>query len=126
MLPPHIGFIFKAARHAVSADNSQPWHFFWDGTSIKISYDLQRVKDTTFPAESPATLIAIGSVIEHMDQAANEIDCPITWTILEQAPLTYYAQGHVSQTNENMPMPLDSEKIALFNNLKLLIRNFFL
>ncbi len=115
MLPTYIDFIFQAGRYAASADNSQPWHFFWDGESIKISYDHQRVANKTFSAESPATLLAGGSVIEHMDQAAKTIGCNITWTMLaEQKPLSYYAQGWIGGDIDNIVIPSNNNQVALF------------
>lgn len=115
MLPSYIDFIFKAGQRAASADNSLPSHFFWDGETIKITYDHQRVAGKTFAAESPATMLAVGSVLEHMDQAANAIGCHINWTILAgQQPLSCYAEGKVSD-NDNIVIPSDADQIALFD-----------
>ena len=115
MFPLYIDFIFKAGRHAASADNSFPNHFFWDGESIKICYDQQRVAGNTFAAESPASLLAVGSVIEHMDQAASVIGCRLSWTILaEQQPLSCYAEAKVFDV-DNVVIPTSTEKLALFD-----------
>ncbi|MCK5356247.1 MAG: hypothetical protein KAJ63_14100 [Methyloprofundus sp.] len=115
MLPSYIYFIFKAGRHAASADNSFPNHFFWDGESIKIFYDQQRVTGKTFAAESPASLLAVGSVIEHMDQAASVLGCRLSWTILaEQQPLSCYAEGKVFDI-DNVVIPASTEKLDLFD-----------
>lgn len=78
-----ITYLVQAAHHAPSADNSQPWHFDWDGQSLSISYDGDRVKNSTFPADSPATLLTLGAVLENLSQAADalEIDLKLqNWT----------------------------------------------
>ena len=60
------------AHTAPSADNSQPWHFMWDGTCLSLKYDFQRVAGKTFPASSPATLLSMGAVIEIIMMAATD------------------------------------------------------
>ena len=49
---------------APSADNTQPWHFIVTSNKINITYDTDRVAGKTFPPDSLATLLSIGSVIE--------------------------------------------------------------
>ena len=66
----NIRILLRAAQAAPSADNCQPWHFSWDGKTLSIRYDTERVHKRTFPPESPATLLAIGAVIENISQAA--------------------------------------------------------
>lgn len=51
---------------APSADNTQPWRLEWDGLELSIGYDSARVTGKTFPAQSPATLLAIGALIENL------------------------------------------------------------
>lgn len=70
MIPEQIKNLAKSGHAAPSADNSQPWHFIWDGETISIKYDTERVQKLTFPPKSPATLLSIGGVIENILQAA--------------------------------------------------------
>lgn len=55
-----------AGAQAPSADNSQPWHFNWDGSLFSIRYDFERVMGHTFPANSSATLLSLGATIENI------------------------------------------------------------
>lgn len=71
---------------APSADNSQPWRFDWDGQSLIIGYDAERVTGHTFPPESQATLISAGCAIESIVKFAN--------TISLEADLSYWPQGN--------------------------------
>jgi len=61
-----IETVVTAAHYAPSADNSQPWHFVWDGEKLTLRYDTARVEGKTFPAESQATLLSIGAAIENI------------------------------------------------------------
>jgi nitroreductase len=63
--------LISLAHTAPSADNTQPWHFVWDEEYLHIKYDSQRVTGKTFPADSPATLLSIGAMIEIMMEAAS-------------------------------------------------------
>lgn len=64
--------LVKLAHTAPSADNSQPWKLTWDGSFLCIGYDSHRVEGKTFPAESSATLLSMGSVIEIIVKAATD------------------------------------------------------
>lgn len=97
MLPESIDFLFNAGRQAASADNSQPWHFFWNGEGIEISYDLGRVRNKTFPPDYPATILGIGSAIENIDQATSATGIDISWKSLPNSlDQKVYVQGFVS------------------------------
>jgi hypothetical protein len=73
-----IQFLVQAAIRAPSADNSQPWHFHWDGSDLKVSYDFPRVANVTFDAENPATILAMGGALENILQAAAAIGLEAT------------------------------------------------
>jgi hypothetical protein len=62
--------LLKAAHTAPSADNSQPWRFVWDGSGLELVYGGDSSPNTLFGAMSPATLLAIGCVIENLFAAA--------------------------------------------------------
>jgi len=69
----HLEYLLEAARWAPSADNSQPWRLCWDGKALAVGYDAARVQGATFPPESPATLVAMGAVLENLHQAAEAV-----------------------------------------------------
>lgn len=92
----------EAGHTAPSADNSQFWHFYYDGESLTINYDNQRVKGLTFPAWAPATLLSIGGVIENVLQAAEALELPIEAEILpsDSAMPDCYARFPLQDTGE--------------------------
>ncbi len=116
MIPKLIQSIFEAGRHAASADNSQPWHFYWDGEQIRITYDDKRVSGKTFTENNPATLLAIGSVIENMTQAAKSRGVDIQWTLFsEYKKPDGYAVGHFDIDVYHFDGQVDpKEPIAVF------------
>lgn len=65
--PNYLGM---AGCHAPSADNSQPWQIRWNGEVLEVVYDSPRASGTTFDRDDPATLLAMGAVIENINQAA--------------------------------------------------------
>lgn len=73
--------LIKAIQHAPSADNSQPWRIDWHENTLSIYYDLNRVKNQTFPPDHPATLLAIGSCLENLKQAADAANMNYNFTI---------------------------------------------
>ena len=68
-LPDWISFLIQAARSAPSADNSQPWHFFWDGKTLDLCLD----KLLSLGAEHPAIGLSMGCAIENIIQAAHSV-----------------------------------------------------
>ncbi len=116
MIPKLIQSIFEAGRYAASADNSQPWHFYWDGEQIRITYDDERVSGKTFTENNPATLLAIGSVIENMSQAAKSRGVDIQWTLFsEYKKPDGYAVGRFDIDVYHFDGQVDSkEPVALF------------
>ncbi len=77
MVPEQIKILAKSGHAAPSADNSQPWHFIWNGKTLSVEYDTERVQSLTFPPDWPATLLSIGAVIENITQAAQFLDLPL-------------------------------------------------
>lgn len=81
--------LVTAGHKAPSADNSQPWHFLWDGAELLIGYARERVQGLTFPPWGPATLLSIGAVIENISQAAAALGAPLEIELLpETRPLS--------------------------------------
>ena len=66
----HVNYLLEAARCAPSADNSQPWRLRWNDKTLAAGYDGARVKNVTFAPENPATLLAMGALLENLQQAA--------------------------------------------------------
>lgn len=63
----------SSCQIAPSADNSQPCHYTWNGQKFTLRYDTDRVESYTFPADNPATLLSVGSVIENLMQLAEAL-----------------------------------------------------
>lgn len=66
----HFDDLLNAARWAPSADNTQPWQIRCDGQALAVAYDNARVEGVTFPPRDPATLIAMGALLENLRQAS--------------------------------------------------------
>lgn len=83
----------KAGHAAPSADNSQPWHFDWDGSGLAIRYDDKRVAGHTFPRDNPATLLSIGAAVENIVTTAHQLglDSDIHWSPNEESGRGNYA-----------------------------------
>lgn len=74
--PPHwVMHIIKAGRSAPSADNSQPWLFFWDGDRLDLR--LNHLKNIfSLGAENPAISLSMGCIIENILQTAQSLGVP--------------------------------------------------
>ena len=68
-----VEFLVEAGRCAPSADNTQPWRFYWDGRRLTLRYDKRRIGSASFPVHHQATLLTMGAVIENVIQAAAAI-----------------------------------------------------
>lgn len=71
-----VSNLAAAGNRAPSADNSQPWHLHRNGSELVLTYDANRVAGHTFPPWAPATLLAMGGVIEHIAQFADAAGFP--------------------------------------------------
>lgn len=70
MSPPEPRKAVAACGHqAPSADNTQPWHFLWEGDTLHVEFDDSR-KGRTFSPASNATLLSMGAVLENLLQCA--------------------------------------------------------
>ena len=104
MIPEQILNLAKCGHAAPSADNSQPWRFVWNGESLFISYDIERVQGLTFPPDNPAILLSIGGVIENISQITFSSEIPINlFTFPENSQLQHcYAQIDVLDITNNI------------------------
>ena len=96
MLPKVINYLFEAGHSAISVDNSKPWKFSFQDETITISYDIMRVPYLLFSYDSTSCLLAFGSVIENIKQAAISVGLQIDWTLHPTHTNNYtYAEGRV-------------------------------
>jgi len=72
-----IKYLAEASQRAPSADNSQPWIFVAKGQELHLLVDLEKIKSSCFHVTHPATLLAMGAVIENILQAAKWIGVEI-------------------------------------------------
>jgi hypothetical protein len=111
-----VKFLITAACQAPSADNSQPWHFTWDGLHLTLSYDVDRVSGQTFPSDDPATLLSVGGVIENLSQAADHIGLHIEEENISERELNTGTYFRYSIEPENLTrLPDNYADLALFN-----------
>jgi hypothetical protein len=109
-----LNLILQAAHQSPSADNSQPWRLEWHDQTLSVAFDNHRTRDKTFSADNPATILAMGAVLENIKQAANCIGCPLTWqipTILNPSEPIYF-EAIIGQVTNKSNVPLDT--LALF------------
>ena len=70
-----------AGQQAPSADNSQPWGFRCSDNEITVEYATARLAGETFGPAEPASLIALGGVLENMLQAAAFVGIGASWRL---------------------------------------------
>ncbi len=87
MLPDAIAHLVEAGHAAPSADNIQPWRFAWTGESLEVRFDEQRMSGHLFGPRALATELAMGAVLENIEQVALVgID---SWAITETSRALY-------------------------------------
>jgi len=103
-----------AAQQTPSPDNSQPWQLNWQGNMLTVRYDSRRVGANTFAADSHATLITMGALLENLSQAAAAMSIRLSWTFPEFLDLhdPVYFQVVINQTDNVGSPAFDS--IPLF------------
>lgn len=109
-VPEWVDVLVRAGRQAPSADNSQPWRFWWDGLSLSVAFDDLRGKKG-LGLDHPANLLALGAVIENLAQAANALQIPAealeTSLAGEQGPSACLSWSHEARA------PIDETSLAL-------------
>ncbi len=70
-LPLFLKSVLASCQAAPSADNSQPCHIDWCPPKLVLRYDTERVSGLTFPAESQATLLSVGAMVENIIQCCD-------------------------------------------------------
>lgn len=71
---------------AASADNSQHWELLWTGTAMQLRHAIRHPDTNVFDADSHATLMGMGGVVEnlHMALVANGVRSSWHWNELPQ------------------------------------------
>ncbi|NOQ77105.1 MAG: hypothetical protein GQ475_04840 [Methylococcaceae bacterium] len=107
--------ITKAIQHSPSADNSQPWQINWKDNSLFLNYDTDRVANKTFPADSPAIILAMGAALENIKQITNTLNIAIEIDLCQKIDLASpcYFKVHFGQTN--VDKEIETVPFSVFN-----------
>ena len=105
-------YMLRCAKTAPSADNTQPWQFHQGRSGLLLSYAERRVAGTTFDSAAPATLLAIGALLENLCQGALGAEFDVSIERWPEGPKGPYA--HVSVLN-SCPTALLDAVPALFS-----------
>lgn len=107
-----IRILLRAARAAPSADNSQPWCFNLGERMFSVAFDSERAGDCFFGPTSPATLLAVGGLVENIRETARVLGIDAHIENLIDSPTVGfpYLKVHVRQPfKEQIP-----EDLAVF------------
>ena len=74
IVPEGAEYCARAAAHAPSADNTQPWPLRWDGEQLTLCALEPAPGALGFPPQHPAVQIALGAAAENLLQAAKAIE----------------------------------------------------
>ena len=112
---PTIRKLMEIAHSAPSADNSQPWRLVWNGNHLSVGYDSERVAGKTFPPESPATLLSMGSVVEILMAVATDwgMDPQLEINEALPSPAGNYASIHFNTIEDKLALPQDIHPASL-------------
>jgi len=76
----HIQRVVAKAMLSPSGDNSQPWIFQWDGTTLNVIHQESRGSHPLNPA-GIASMISFGCVLEAIAIGASEFRCSTSFTL---------------------------------------------
>jgi len=94
------------AALAPSADNSQPWTLRWDGSELAIAFALRHKTHNVFAADSHATLLSVGAVVENLEAALFANAVPANWHWASNPALGQpYASVAVNDASANFTSP---------------------
>lgn len=107
--------LVEIAHSAPSADNSQPWKLVWNGNFLSVGYDSKRVAGKTFPSQSPATLLSVGSVVEILMMVATDWGLGPQLELSETLPNSngIYASIRFSTIKAGLTLPHDIHPASL-------------
>ena len=101
-----IRILLRAARAAPSADNSQPWCFTLGERMFSVAFDSERAGDGFFGPASPATLLAVGGLVENIRETARVLGIDVHIENLADSPTVGfpYLKVHLRQAfKEQIP-----------------------
>lgn len=98
-----IKYLAEAGQRAPSADNSQPWAFISKDQELHLLIDLEKIKSSCFNVTHPAILLAMGTVIENILQAAEWIGVVIGFDYCFNPDNGYCAIFHIPEKNNDLP-----------------------
>jgi len=102
-MPIHaVKLLVNAAIQAPSADNSQPWHYTWNGDFLTFSYDTDRVYGLTFSPDDPATLLSLGGAIENVIQVADHYGIQIEFEKIIESKIKTGASFRLRPDTDNI------------------------
>ena len=81
-----IRILLRAAQATPSADNSQPWCFSLGERMFSVAFDSERVGDCLFGPTSPATLLAVGGLVENIRETARVLGIDVQIESLIDSP----------------------------------------
>lgn len=85
-----VSYLVRAASHAPSADNSQPFTYAWNGNDLSIRFNkASGGRNRIFGAASHATLISLGAVLENIEQAASAVRLTTRWAWIDETGEPY-------------------------------------
>jgi hypothetical protein len=121
------------AARAPSADNTQPWALCWDGNELSIVFGQRDSAKNVFPADSHATLISVGALIENIQTvilanavsaewrspAAPESGQPYATVLLTEASVNFVSpEGPLRRHTNRFPFRSDALPAGLLDELK--------
>lgn len=110
MITSVLNYFLQSAHSAPSADNSQPHRFLWDAKkTLRVCYDELRVRNMTFPADNPATILTMGALLENIVQAGAAINCPLKFRIPSgvNSSSDAYFEVDIDMESENVQLNFD-------------------
>ena len=112
-----IKILLRAARAAPSADNSQPWCFSLGERMFSVAFDSERAGDCFFGPTSPATLLAVGGLLENIRETARVLGIDVQIEDLIDSPTVGfpYLKVHLRQPFKE-PIPEDLAVFARHTN----------
>lgn len=112
-------YLICAAQKTPSADNIKPWFLEHQGCTLLVRYNREKKASENRPsATHTATLLAVGALLENLQQAAHEAQIPISMEVssFEEFEMTgtyatvYVADFEKSVVEENLSHPLFKRK----------------
>jgi len=105
MTPNFILQLAATAIQAPSADNSLPFGLSWNGQELSIAHVPRHPAYNVFKADSHATLMTVGAVMEYVQAALRTHDLPAEWRWNGVLPGQPYASVAISRLQPQFARP---------------------